>query len=96
MARHYSPRTPVVLADDADAEHRRLACAGLRVISVGAGHVFDYVRVPDDPAEYAAVLYATLHDLDDGRFDRIVLALPPDTPEWAAVRDRLTRAAAPG
>ena len=96
MAKHYSPRTPVVLADDADAENQRLRDAGLRVISVGPDLVYDSRSIPDDPAGYAAVLYAVLHELDDGRFDRIVVAMPPDTPEWAAVRDRLTRAAAPG
>jgi len=96
MAKHYSPRTPVVLADDADAEHRRLKDLGLRVISVGFDLVFDYQYISDDPAEYAADLYAVLHQLDDGRFDRIVIEMPPDEPEWAAVRDRLTRAAAGG
>jgi L-threonylcarbamoyladenylate synthase len=97
MAKHYSPRTPVVLAADAneaDRLHGELLAAGLRVISVGWDLVYDYRFMPlDDPAEYAADLYATLHELDDGRFDRIVVEMPPDTPEWAAVRDRLTRAA---
>ena len=41
----------------------------------------------------AAELYATLHRLDDEGYDAILVTLPPDTPEWAAVRDRLTRAA---
>ena len=41
----------------------------------------------------AADLYATLHRLDDEGYDAILVKLPPDTPEWAAVRDRLTRAA---
>ncbi len=42
----------------------------------------------------AAELYATLHRLDDEGYDAILVELPPDTPEWAAVRDRLTRASA--
>jgi L-threonylcarbamoyladenylate synthase len=37
-----------------------------------------------------------LHELDGEGFDRLVVEMPPDTPEWAAVRDRLTRAAAGG
>ena len=96
MAKHYSPRTPVVLAENPDAEHRRLMEAGFRVISVGFDLIFAYEFISDDPAEYAADLYAILHKLDDGRYDRIVVEMPPDTPEWAAVRDRLTRAAASG
>ncbi len=96
LARHYSPRTPLVLADNADAEQLRLTEAGFRAISLGPDQIYEYVAIPDDPTGYAAELYAALHDLDDGRYDRIVIALPPDTPEWAAVRDRLMRAAAPG
>ncbi len=47
----------------------------------------------DAAALPAAELYATLHRLDDEGYDAILVTLPPDTPEWAAVRDRLTRAA---
>ena len=83
MVKHYSPRTPIVLAEDAETAQRRLREAGLRVAAVAFG----------DPADAAANLYAVLHDLDDGQYDRIVVELPPDTPAWAAVRDRLMRAA---
>ncbi len=38
-------------------------------------------------------LYAELHDLDRYRYDWIAIDLPPDTPEWAGIRDRLNRAA---
>jgi L-threonylcarbamoyladenylate synthase len=49
-----------------------------------------------DPAEYSARLYDLLHHLDhDIPVTRIVVELPPDIPEWLAVRDRLLRAAAP-
>jgi L-threonylcarbamoyladenylate synthase len=96
MEKHYSPRTPVVLAadaDEADRFHGEFRRAGLRVISVGFDLFWEYYPMPGDPTGYAADLYAVLHDLDDGRYDRIVVELPPDAPEWAAVRDRLTRAA---
>jgi L-threonylcarbamoyladenylate synthase len=49
--------------------------------------------MPDDPAAYAAQLYDTLHMLDRAGFDWIAVELPPDTPQWAAIRDRLIRAA---
>ena len=96
MARHYSPRTPVLLADgpgEADRLHRALERTGLRVMSVGFDLSSAHRSMPADPTSYAAALYATLHDLDAGGYDRLVIELPPDTPEWAAVRDRLTRAA---
>jgi L-threonylcarbamoyladenylate synthase len=50
--------------------------------------------LPDDPAGYAAGLYAALHRLEDGGCEAIVIAAPPDGGAWAAVRDRLTRASA--
>ncbi|MDB5309263.1 MAG: ywlC [Gemmataceae bacterium] len=97
MEKHYCPQTPVVLAAgaaDADRVHAEFRRSGLRVISVGFDLRFDYRPMAEDPAVYAADLYAVLHALDDGRYDRIVVELPPDTPAWAAIRDRLTRAAA--
>jgi L-threonylcarbamoyladenylate synthase len=50
--------------------------------------------MPREPTPYAAQLYAVLHALDDAGVERIVVALPPDTEAWLAVRDRLRRAAA--
>ena len=48
------------------------------------------------PERYAAEMYDVLHMLDGSELDAIVVVLPPDSPEWAAVRDRLMRAAASG
>ncbi len=50
------------------------------------------LRMPQTPAEYAAKLYGTLHELDTQGFDWIAVELPPAGTEWAAVRDRLLRA----
>ena len=46
------------------------------------------------PAEAARTLYARLHECDhsDKSIDFILIAMPPDKPEWQAVRDRLKRA----
>jgi L-threonylcarbamoyladenylate synthase len=88
LARHYAPRTRLELAeteDEADDLARVYETAGLRVARW---------KPSGTPAEVAARLYADLHALDAGGYDRIVAALPPDADEWRAVRDRLTRAAA--
>jgi L-threonylcarbamoyladenylate synthase len=53
----------------------------------------DKRRMPEKPEEYAAELYSTLHKMDGRGFDWIAVELPPDLPEWAAIRDRLVRAA---
>jgi L-threonylcarbamoyladenylate synthase len=51
------------------------------------------IRMPPEPARYAAVLYETLHGLDAEGWDWIAVEPPPDTPQWAAIADRLWRAA---
>jgi L-threonylcarbamoyladenylate synthase len=52
--------------------------------------------LPPDPAAAAETLYRRLHELDQQGYDWIAIDLPPDTPEWAGVRDRIIRAAHPG
>jgi L-threonylcarbamoyladenylate synthase len=42
---------------------------------------------------YAAVLYETLHRLDREGLDWIAVERPPERPDWAAILDRLKRAA---
>jgi L-threonylcarbamoyladenylate synthase len=54
------------------------------------------VRMPADPAGYAARLYAVLHELDAEGYERILVERVPDEQEWAGVRDRLLRASHPG
>lgn len=49
--------------------------------------------VPADPAGYARELYGALRALDHQGLDVIVVEPPPETPAWAAVWDRLRRAA---
>jgi L-threonylcarbamoyladenylate synthase len=98
LPRHYAPRTPLEGAADSGArrveelhrEGRRVGWVTHRPVEGPPGVM---VRVlPADPAGYAAHLYAVLHELDAAGLDRIVVALPPEAPEWLAVRDRLRRA----
>jgi L-threonylcarbamoyladenylate synthase len=88
LASHYAPRARVVLAaaDARETTGRDLAAAGERVA---------LLTLPGDPDPAARALYATLRALDADAYDAIVATLPPDTEANAAVRDRLTRAAAP-
>lgn len=76
--KHYSPRTPLILGDSP---------------SEGRGFRLDFTTMPRDPRACAERLYQTLHDLDALRYDWISIEMPPDTPEWAGIRDRLARAA---
>ncbi len=88
LASHYAPRAEVVLRDGraADRELAHLLESGVRAVRL---------TLPDDPADAARTLYASLRELDAAGFDAIVATLPPATEANAAVRDRLLRAAAP-
>jgi hypothetical protein len=52
------------------------------------------IKMPDDAAGYARRMYAALHEVDKEGVSIILIESPPETPEWYAIRDRLTRAAA--
>jgi L-threonylcarbamoyladenylate synthase len=81
-ARHYRPRTPLLLLRAEDA------------LPPGRGaHLRIGREMPADPAAYAATLYGTLHRLDREGWDWIAVERPPEIPEWAGVLDRLRRAA---
>jgi len=101
--RHYSPRTSLLLVSDGRLpelgkgiylRHTRPATGGdpdakSNASSPGVG----IIQMPPEPAAYAAALYEELHRADDAKVDWIAVDLPPTTPEWEAVNDRLRRAA---
>ena len=106
MPKHYSPRTRMRLVDGNDLLEDVIEAeqAGLRVGSVSfmgddsaweeiVGQRGRHASLPADPEHAAAALYDALHRLDHAGMDLLLVELPPDAPEWAAVRDRLMRAA---
>jgi L-threonylcarbamoyladenylate synthase len=96
IARHYAPRTPAEIAPDAESALRRLEedreAGALLLDPRGAQANARIIAMPSDPREYARALYAALHKVDESGRSRIVIEQVPDTPEWAAVRDRIGRA----
>lgn len=48
-----------------------------------------------EPRSYARAFYAQLRTLDAAQPRAIYIELPPDAPEWVAVRDRILRASRP-
>lgn len=85
-ARHYSPRTPLIIGTLPAGGH------GAHLYMTQPGTAARGIRMPDDARQYAAILYSTLHALDTEGLDWIAIEMPPDTPEWVGIRDRLTRA----
>jgi L-threonylcarbamoyladenylate synthase len=103
LPRHYAPRAPVELLSSREELFERTQEAivggervGVMAFGEAEGLPGEPVAMPIDAREYAARLYAVLHELDARGFDRILIESPPDTDEWLAVRDRLSRAASPG
>ena len=88
LASHYATRARIVLVDDAEIDGEVLR-------AVARGEHTAVLTLPADPAAAARGLYAAMRALDADGYETIVAALPSDTAANAAVRDRLTRAAAP-
>lgn len=102
LAAHYAPTTPLRLVttarlaaiiDSLQQAGRRCAvlCHGGLPSTAGAVHAWR--RLPADPGGYGRALYAALRELDQTAADLIVVEETPPTPAWAAVADRLRRAA---
>ncbi len=95
LERHYAPRTPMrlVATHALDKEISAFkATVAVLAFSRPDERVDYWLRMPRDAAGYAKRLYAALRELDSAGCEAILIEAPPDTPEWAAVRDRLSRA----
>ena len=80
--RHYSPLTPLLLV------------RGGALPTKGLGVCLKHGEsMPGNARDYAAALYAKLHQLDQQGYDWIAVEEPPGEPEWAGIGDRLRRAA---
>jgi L-threonylcarbamoyladenylate synthase len=104
LAKHYSPKAKLVVLAWADEAQLR---EGLRErgVETSRAHVMAHSHIPGgegwggvsviphDAEAYARALYAELHRCDELDAGWIIVEQPPDGPEWAAVADRLARAA---
>lgn len=99
---HYAPRAGLFLVEPGELTHRAAALVsqGKKVAVLGrsgmplvAGAVL--FVLPDEPGARARELYGTLRKIDEAGFEVIVSSLPAAEGLDLAVRDRLTRAAAP-
>jgi L-threonylcarbamoyladenylate synthase len=105
-ARHYSPRTSLLLVTDgklpeqgkgiylqhSPEDSRNKNSPTARTHSPADAEI-QIIPMPQSAEAYAAALYGELHRADKTNADWIAVDEPPNTPEWEAVRDRLRRAA---
>ena len=85
LASHYAPDCRVVLVDDATQ------AAALLMTTPHS----DILDLGDDLVAYAHELYARLRDADERGLDTLIAVVPPAHGLGHAIRDRLTKAAAP-
>lgn len=102
LGRHYAPRARIRIfsgenrdaaigdARNALEQRRRVGAMVFKRLPLDLASSF---IMPRDPEAYARQLYATLHTLDDANCELVLVERPPNAPEWAAVSDRLLRAA---
>ncbi len=101
LAIHYAPRTPAYRIDSTgELAGLPASLDPLALILVGPAEAPDTDRaracfVLESPATASRRLYDVLHHCDAMQPAGIVVVMPPDRPEWLAVRDRLIRATRP-
>lgn len=102
LDRHYSPAARVLVFADPVEAARLLAGAREAGHRVGAlvrrsfSGADEVIVLPDEPAGYARLLYASLHALDEVDCDTVLVEAVPDEEQWRGVRDRIARATAAG
>ena len=102
LPKHYAPQTPLMLmeADLMIELASSMVRQGERVAVLARSAVrpvlegVTWVAAPTDAAGYAHDLYAHLRVLDRAGCSAILVEQPPLEPAWAAIHDRLMRAAA--
>jgi len=100
LASHYAPRARLELVSTAALDDRLAACTGagesVAVLARRASSDADsgtfWIEMPRHPVQFARALYAELRRADEHRPDRILVELPPESPGWDAISDRLGRA----
>lgn len=98
---HYAPLTPAVRFETSQRGliHPQTDAQSNGIVVLSPLKIFKkwgpIVAMPNDPVQYAQHLYAVLHELDEMRLRTIYVEMPPDKPEWTAIRDRIRRATTP-
>jgi L-threonylcarbamoyladenylate synthase len=100
---HYAPGTPlaIVAATELRQAVEAALAAGLRVAVLArsapmTGTGLTWRRMPAAAPAYGRALYASLRALDAAGADRVLVEAVPAGEDWAAVADRLARAAVSG
>jgi L-threonylcarbamoyladenylate synthase len=100
MPVHYAPSTPSFRVDSSGGMGEMGYRANMALVVIGDHDTpslsgFGACFTLETPDEASRQLYDVLHRCDLLGLSSIVVLMPPDLPDWRAVRDRLTRATRP-
>ncbi len=93
LAVHYAPQKPFFLATTKDIIAADSNTAVLSRVCPPQVAATQWRAVADEAMQYGHCLYALLRELDATDAVRIVAEMPPQTATWAALHDRIYRAA---
>jgi L-threonylcarbamoyladenylate synthase len=105
LRKHYSPRAKLVVWSWGGEDDLRRRISDLK-FEISKSHLIAHTRIPlgsdfgrvsvipHDPEAFARAIYGELHQCDEAGADLIVVEAVPDSNEWRAIADRLSRAAA--
>lgn len=95
---HYAPTTKTFLMDQSQIQkwlkqnpNEKIALM-IHSFELNKNNIHT-TQMPKNPKEYAHDLYHTLRELDHQGFAQIIIEKVPNESEWAAIEDRLQRAA---
>lgn len=99
---HYAPRTKLELVSTEAFADRVKELEGTPLALMASEKVLSQLELqpvlaitaPDNARQYGSQLYENLHKLDAADAGRILIETPSADPSWAAINDRLGRAAA--
>lgn len=94
LAAHYAPRQPLQLLPAAQYHACRSNYAALGRQCPAQVSPAHWRQLPADPIVAAQQLFTLLRELESTATEFIAVECPPADPAWAAILDRLTRAAA--
>jgi L-threonylcarbamoyladenylate synthase len=104
LTSHYAPVTPLEVWSTESIQQRAqelskkgawialVVWSGFDHSSQASNENIHHFLMPADPIEYGQQLYATLRQLDQKGFSRLLAEAPPDDSAWLAISDRLQRA----
>ncbi|MCS5711246.1 L-threonylcarbamoyladenylate synthase [Candidatus Berkiella aquae] len=95
---HYSPNKPAFLFEDindfATIQDEHETTFGIYISPEYQSRFSQGVQLPNNPLEYAKIIYESLRLADQATTRAILIECPPKTKEWTAILDRLERSCA--